>query len=443
MNIIEIKSPYGLIKGLDYGDYSLFKGIRYAKAERFEYPEPITSYYDIYDATNWGDCSYQQRAFEEDAKCNPFYHHEFREGMSFSYSEDCLFLNIWAPKKKEKCPVIVYIHGGSFTGGSGNEGHISGERFAKHDTVFVSINYRLGPFGFISHPDLRDKNGRCGNMGLYDQTAALQWVKANIESFGGDSENICIMGQSAGAMSCDIHLSSKLSKGLFNKAILMSGAGLQRFMVKPLKVEDTRKFWDIVVQNAGVSKADELRDVDAKTLYYAWLDAQKQIKMAMKYTFPVIDGEIIGDGTFNADSIPDMPYILGMTITDMIPAILVYITKKWAEICQKNNNNCYVYNFNRLLPGDDKGAWHSADLLYAFSTLDNNWRPFEDIDRKISSQMSDSFIAFARNGNPNCDSMPCWDDNYKRPMKFCESTQAGKWEMKELVHNTLFNMMSI
>ncbi len=439
MKTIEVKAPYGRINGIDNEDYAEFRGIRYAEAERFAYPSPVTSYDGIYDATEWGACSYQRRAFENDAECNAFYHREFREGLEFTYSEDSLFLNIWAPKEGKKCPVIVYIHGGSFTGGSGNEAHLNGSYFAKNGVVFVTFNYRLGPFGFISHPDLKDEKGRCGNYGLYDQTVALQWVKVNIEAFGGDSDNITLMGQSAGAMSVDIQLSNKLAKGLFNKAIMMSGAGLQRFIMKPVKPDDSKTFWDLVIKNAGVGSAKELKELDPKTLYYAWFDAQKQMKGTMKYTLPVADGEIITDDSYNSKTIPDMPYILGVTTEDMIPAALEFATRKWANICQKHNKKCYVYIFSRALPGDEMGAWHACDILYALMTLDISWRPFEDADRRLAKEMASSFMAFAKNGNPNCDTIPCWDDNYKRPMQFCENTQPGKWDTKRFIKNTINN----
>ena len=117
-----------------------------------------------------------------------------------------------------------------------------------------------------------------------------------------------------------IQLSNKLAKGLFNKAIMMSGAGLQRFIMKPVKPDDSKTFWDLVIKNAGVGSAKELKELDPKTLYYAWFDAQKQMKGTMKYTLPVADGEIITDDSYSSKTIPDMPYILGVTTEDMIPA---------------------------------------------------------------------------------------------------------------------------
>ena len=118
----------------------------------------------MYDATAFGACCYQHRAFEEDAKVNAFYHNEFRKGLAFTYSEDCFFLNIWAPKDAENCPVLIFIHGGSFTGGSTVEAHINGERLAQKGILTVATNYRLGPYGFCAHKDLKDENGAIGTL---------------------------------------------------------------------------------------------------------------------------------------------------------------------------------------------------------------------------------------------------------------------------------------
>lgn len=435
MKTKSLTTPCGDIIGIDNEDWIEYRGIRYASAKRWELPKEITHWDGTYDATEWGECSYQRRGFEDDEKCNAFYHKEFRKGMSFTYSEDCLFLNIWAPAKAEKCPVVIYIHGGSFTGGSANEGHISGAEFAKNGIVFVAMNYRLGPFGFCSHPDLNN-----ANFGLHDQIAAIDWVKHNIESMGGDIENITLLGQSAGAMSVDILISSPRCEGYFKRAILMSGAGLQRAVAKPTTPQKTEAFWNTIISNAGVSNMDELKNVDEKTLFYAWSDACKSEKLSMIYTMPVVDGTVITKNSFNMKTIPnDLEYILGVTSTDMAPIALEMITKKWVKSAEKNGAKCYVYNFFRDLPGDNSGAWHSCDLLYAFGTLGNNWRPFEDIDYKIAKEISSSFYAFAKCGNPNCDEIPSWSTGVKIPMRFCENTKPTPWDTKVMLQNTFSN----
>lgn len=437
MNYTEIDIDCGRIRGIETEKCLEFRGIRYARAERFGYPEEIRSWDGTYDATEFRDCSYQHRAFEDDAVVNAFYHKEFRKGLSFTYSEDCLYLNIYAPKNTKNCPVVIYIHGGSFTGGSANEGHISGVRFAENGIIMVSINYRLGPFGFCSHPEVKGENGAVGNQGLFDQVAAFKWIKKNIASFGGNPDKITLMGQSAGAMSVDIHTSNPLIKNYISGAIMMNGAGLQRFLLKPLDPEKTVPFWDEIMKNARVNSIDELKQADAKTLYYAWMSACKNMKFSMPYTLPVYDGILLKNGSFNVKTIADIPYIIGVTSTDMMPIVLQRLSKKWGKYSVKNNRNkCYIYNFTRSLPGDEKGAWHSSDLLYAFSTLDFSWRPFEEIDYAISNQLSDSICSFACNGNPNCAVIPEWNADFRRPMHFCENTRSAGWNTLKNLHST-------
>lgn len=437
MEYIVYDTPCGAIRGINGETCVEFRGIRYAAARRFAYPEQVRHWDGIYDATEYGACACQHRAFDDDAKVNAFYHKEFRKGLTFTYSEDCLFLNIWAPKKAENCPVLIYIHGGSFTGGSANEGHISGVEFARNGVIMVACNYRLGPFGFCSHPDLTDEKGICGNFGLYDQTAAIRWVRANISAFGGNPDKMTLMGQSAGAISVSIHLSNPLVKNDISGAIMLSGAGLQRFLLKPLPPAKTVSFWNKVMRNAGVDTMSLLKTSAPETLYYAWLDARKECRFSIPYTFPVYDGVILQKGNFSVDTIADVPYMIGSTWTDMSPILLQYLNKKWGRYVEKHRkSSCYLYNFTRCLPGDDKGAWHSSDLLYAFSTLDFNWRPFEKTDYEIARQLSQAICAFVKNGDPNCDAIPEWPSGYKRPMHFCENTHCAKWDTFHNLRNT-------
>ena len=136
-----------------------------------------------------------------------------------------------------------------------------------------------------------------------------------------------------------------------------------------------------------------------------------------------------------------MPKIIGVTKNDMVPAVLQAIDKKWVS-CDKNSD-CYIYYFARSLPGDEKGAWHSSDLLYAFSTLDKNWRPFEAVDYEISNQLAKSFIAFAKNGNPNCNEIPVWKPGAAKVMTFCENTRPAHWNTPQILKNTFIGGASI
>lgn len=423
-----LKTKDAQVTGIEKENCLEFRGIRYARAKRFEYPT-VEPFDGEIDATKFGACCFQHRAFEDDAKVNPFYHKEFRKGLEFTYSEDCFFLNIWTPKKAENCPVVIFIHGGSFTGGSSDENYIKGDKFAKDGVVMVAMNYRLGPYGFCAHEKLKDENGVCGNYGLADQAAAVEWVIENIASFGGNPKRIILMGQSAGAMSVDIHLTNPALKGKISGAVLLSGAGLQRCVLKPQTIEKNSLFWDKVMQSANVSSPEQLKDLDAKELFYAWKKVYNESKTAMIATLPVYDGKIIQKETFDLHHIPDIPYIIGTTCTDMMPIALEMIAKKWSKAANsKNAKPCFIYNFNRELPGDNKGAWHSADLLYLFATLKTNWRPFEKIDYQISNELSGAMAAFAKNLNPNCELIPEWKADYKAPMSFCEKTKADKWK---------------
>lgn len=434
-----VSTPCGDIIGIDAELCNEFRGIKYATASRWEYPTAVTAWDGVLDATEWGACSYQRRGFEDDEVCNAFYHKEFRKGLSFDYSENCLFLNIWAPKQCDNAPVVIYIHGGSFTGGSANEAHINGTEFANNGIIFVAMNYRLGPFGFCSHPDIA-QDGACGNFGLYDQLAAIEWVRSNISAFGGDVDNITLIGQSAGAMSVDLLVTSDMCRGYFKGAILMSGAGMQRAMAKPLSPEKTRKFWDSIIANAGATSIEELKNVDEKTLFYAWSDACKNDKLSMLHTLPVVDGRLVTKSSSKMDAIPsDIAYILGITSADMIPIGLELLTKKWSKQAISNGAKCYVYNFFRDLPGDNSGAWHSCDLLYAFNSMKYNWRPYEEIDYTIAHQISSAFYAFARCQDPNCDAIPRWDAGNKTPLRFCENTMMMPWDTKTFWSNTFSN----
>ncbi len=430
----ELNTPCGEIRGIQGEGFLEFRGIRYANAKRWEYPEQVTHWDGVYDALHYGNCCYQRRAFENDAECNPFYHKEFRAGMEFTYGEDCLFLNICAPENADNCPVIIYIHGGSFTGGSADEGHVSGTQFAKNGVIFVAINYRLGPYGFCSHPALTDKNGVCGNYGLYDQYVALKWIRDNISAFGGDVNRMTLLGQSAGAMSVDIQLSNPLCENWFSGAVMMSGAAIQRRIARPVMPEKTEKFWNQVIENAGCENIEQLRNADAKTLFYAWSDACRQSKLSIIYTLPVCDGKLVTRENFNMENTPGIPCILGVTITDMMPCVLEFLIKSWVKHAKGNKN--YVYVFSRELPGDNCGAWHSCDLLYAFSTLGISWRPFDEIDRRISRELSQSLCAFAKTGDPNCRELPRWNPGVKAPMHFGEKSAPAALETKILIKNT-------
>ena len=171
----ERTTPCGVISGTtcQWPGIAAYKGIRYATAGRWEFPVPVTHWDGVYDATQYGACCYQPRAFYDEAAApgKAFYYNEFRKGETYTYSEDCLFLNIWAPADaapEDRLPVIFYIHGGGFTGGCGHEKHFDGPVWPTKGCVAVTINYRLGPMGFVCLPELADEAGFTGNYAFLD-----------------------------------------------------------------------------------------------------------------------------------------------------------------------------------------------------------------------------------------------------------------------------------
>ena len=196
MKYIYRSCPCGEIKGIGAKDYHLFKGVRYAMAKRWEAPEEVTAWTDVYDATLPGPWCYQWNAFiEEKSGPDQFYYDETVEKQTVLYSEDCLRLNIWTPTEGENLPVLVYIHGGSYETGGGSNPSFNGEAYCARGLVYITINYRLNAFASAYGDGIK------GNFGIQDQACALKWIRNNIASFGGDPEKVTIMGESAGAMS--------------------------------------------------------------------------------------------------------------------------------------------------------------------------------------------------------------------------------------------------
>lgn len=387
-----------------------YKGIRYATAGRWEYPVQVRKWEGIYDATQYGACSYQPRTFynEEENLKKIFYYNEFRKGETYQYSEDCLFLNVFTPehvKEGDRLPVLVYIHGGGFTGGCGHEKHFDGPVWPQKGVIGVTLNYRLGPMGFVSLPQLKEEADFTGNYGLYDQLTALQWVHDNIASFGGDPENVTIMGQSAGAMSVQQHCLSPLSKGLFHKAVMSSGGGVSRAL-SAAPAEKNYAFWLKTMEHAGCETLEQFRAISPEKLFEAWNQTKKEMRMAG--SFPCIDGRlVVGSGAemLAAGKQHDIPYMAGSTSEDMMPPILQGMARKW---CAAQREPSYTWYFDRQLPGDENGAWHSSDLWYWFGTLPSCWRPMKDKDYALSERMVSFLCRFASTGNPNEEGKTEW-----------------------------------
>ena len=428
-----------------------FKGIRYATAGRWEYPTPVTHWEGTYQATAYGAACYQPRAFydEEQVPEKAFYYNEFRRGEQYEYSEDCLFLNVWAPAEatpESKLPVLFYIHGGGFTGGCGNEKHFDGPVWPTKGVVAVTINYRLGPLGFACLPELSAEAGHTGNYGLYDQLCALQWVHDNIAAFGGDPGRITIMGQSAGAMSVQQLCLSPLAKGLVAGAVMSSGGGVSANFASVSPAPAHYDFWHAVMHRAQCPNLAAFRALEPAALFAAWQDEKAADGNKMR-TAPVIDGQLIPrDGVLAAQRGDQchVPYLMGSTSQDIVPPIVHKLAKDWCRL-QANQGGpaAYAWFFDRQLPGDDNGAWHSSDLWYWFGTLDHCWRPMTAKDRLLSEQMVEYLTNFARTGNPNGGGLPAWAPIEKGQSKVLRlgegETRMGGVNIAKLTHTMLTN----
>ena len=402
------RTPCGYIQGVaaKTPGVTAYKGIRYAEAGRWEYPKQVTHWNGIYDASKFGPCAMQDNAFTPEDKNgrDPFYYIEFREGLDYTYSEDCQYLNIWAPDNAENAPVIVYIHGGAFLGGSGWEKTFDEPAWTSQGVIGVTLNYRLSAFGFACLPELAEEAGHTGNYGLYDQLCAIQWVHDNIEAFGGDPNNITIMGQSAGARSVQMLCSTHATDDIVKHAVMSSGGGdVSSLFAGDFSVENRYEFWENWKKGSGAATLEELRALSAEEVLGA---LGKQFAVygysgVMANMGPVWDGaSFVNDGYTL-----QIPYLCGGNTEDQTPQ-LPADAFNW---CAKQPVDSYSYCFARQLPGDDKGAWHSADLWYWFGTLENCWRPFTDGDYALSNTMVEYLTNFAKTGDPNGEGLPVWE----------------------------------
>ena len=253
----------------------VFKGVPYAAAARWQAPQPVAAWQGVKDATAFGPACVQGKVFGD---------------ISFdAKSEDCLSLNIWTPARAgERLPVMVWIHGGGFAAGGGSEPRHDGQAFARKGIVLVTINYRLGVFGFLAHPELTKESGRgaSGNYGLLDQVAALRWVHDNIAAFGGDPGNVTIFGESAGSFSVSALVASPLAKGLVQKAIGESGAF---FGAGPLPMRTLAAAEEDGVKFASAVGADSLAALRAKPADEILAAASKQGAGSFRFS-PILDG---------------------------------------------------------------------------------------------------------------------------------------------------------
>ena len=406
-----VQTCYGPVEGVPCDGYTVYRGIRYAKAPvgelRFRPPCKPEPFESVFHADHFGPMCPQDRH-----DTDSFYDKEFYGAKDFQpgVSEDCLHLNIWTPPFCEgvKYPVAVWIHGGAFFNGYNSEVEFDGAEFARRGVILVTINYRVGLWGFLCHPWLaqEDPDGRCGNYGLLDQIFALQYVRENIGAFGGDPDRVTIFGQSAGAFSVQALMVSPLTKGLFRQAVLHSG-GIDEGFARESTVQAAMKKGEEFMRRFGISSLEQLRKTPWQLLQTAANDCFHH-RSGMRLYSPVADGFVLPEteeGILDSEKAHSIPCILGATANDIprggdpdgLMKTCVGFAERTGRIGSAPN---YLYSFRRHLPGDGAGAFHSADLWYLFGTLERSWRPFEERDRELSRRICDCWCSFFRTGDP-------------------------------------------
>ncbi len=410
-----VKTEQGLLQGILSQDErtAVFRGVPYAQPPvgelRFRRPQKKEPWEGVLPCEE-----FKARCYQADLASMDFYGKEFYDEMVPPCSEDCLYLNIWAPadaKKGDRLPVLFWIHGGAFLHGCGTEKEFDGEGFAKKGVILVTINYRVNVFGFFAHPELDRENeeGISGNYGIFDQLFALSWVRENISAFGGDPEKITIAGQSAGCMSVQTIISSPLSKGLLRGAILQSGGGYPSLRPTAGK-ENAVSISEELMKALSVSTVEELRKIPAGKLCEA---AYAVLGSGASGWGPHVDGFLLPDITdrqAETGAIRNIKYMIGSTGNDIGDGAFLQNSERGfcENLLKLGFSPAYFYYFDRKLPGDDAGAFHSCELWYEFETYPRCWRPWEDCDRELSRILSSYWANFVKTGDPNGPGLPLW-----------------------------------
>ena len=445
----------GQVQGVctDISGVYVFRGIPYAappiRGLRWKAPQPVVPWDGVRICDKFGRPGFQHTQF------NGGYYSEWGYGDESTYSEDCLYLNVWTSKPGQsdaRLPVILWIHGGGCREGFGSEPEFDGQEIAAKDVVLVSINYRLGVFGFLAHPELTEESGSnsSGNYGLLDQIRSLEWVRDNIAAFGGDPDNVTLAGQSAGGGCVRMLCESPLARGLFHKAVIMSAGGLATV---PDSVTNLSEFHQAELKSkaimdwAGYTSLDKMREASTEAIFSVaeiynsatgGFPGIRGMSLLNGYQHPVIEGYVSTKSFDQAaldGTLANVPYMIGYTMNDyreMSDEVIDFCLNR-----QAMGGKAWAYEFARSLPDDNshpearkahqestdedspltrlEGAFHSSDLWYFFKSMRHSWRPWTEGDWALSGKMLTAWTNFARYGNPNGAGdgawSPCTADN--------------------------------
>jgi len=433
-DVVHIDS--GALKGVTADSVISFKGVPYAKPPvgplRWRPPEPATRWTGVRVADRYGAICMQKIAVDNGVGPGPA-------------SEDCLTLNVFAPagKARSGLPVMFWIHGGGFVNGSGTAALYDGSALARQGVIVVTLNYRLGRFGFFAHPALTaEQHGApLANYGLMDQIAGLKWVKRNIAAFGGDPANVTIFGESAGGMAVNRLMMMNQARGLFAKAIVESGVGRERGQTLAEAEADGTAF----AAKLGSDSAS-LRAIPADKIVAAGPDV-------LKGELPILDGFLLNENpaqAFAAGRVARVPYMVGSNSLEF-PALwvgpmraqLVKLTpdqeaqaikaygdadrfnahivsdivfgepaRSLAADMAQHGGPVFLYRFSVVSAKTPEplkgGASHASDRQYVFRTLNASTWPTDARDDALAQTISAYWVAFAKTGDPNGEGRPRW-----------------------------------
>jgi para-nitrobenzyl esterase len=477
----------GLISGSVVDGVRSYKGIPYAAPPvgelRWKAPQPVEAWEGVRERIDFGpDCPQA-----------PYPQSSLYYSAPRKQSEDCLCLNVWtAAKAGEKRPVMVWIHGGALTRGSGATRAYDGTALAKKGVVLVTINYRLGPLGYLAHPELtaESPNRSSGNYGALDQIAALKWVQKNIAAFGGDPGRVTIFGESAGSWSVNVLVASPLARGLFHRAIGQSG-GTFGPMTYLKEDRDGRRSAEKAGQAfAKAGAADSIKALRA-------LPAEKIVEVFSNNTEgrnfrtqPNVDGWALPDeirNIFAQGKQNDAPVIVGsnademttLTAPAMIPKTMENYRKRietqygsmikefdavypapseadiaaaflgslrdttftapmrtWARMTAMGRSKAYLYFFSHVPPNPNSkylGAYHAGEIVYVFNNLNRQNQLLQEADFKLAEMMSNYWVNFATTGDPNGKGLPKWasyNDKTEAYLDFGDTVQLRNHLLK-------------
>lgn len=362
VDVAVVETPKGTMVGEKVGDVNVFRGVPFAKPPvgelRWMPPQPVDAWDGIQSAIEF-QAPCQQPQLQDPSEPNG-------GGVVGVKSEDCLYLQVYAPAEAEKAPVVLWMHGGAGFLGAGHLGSYVGIENAKKGIITVPMNYRLGAMGYFAHPSITAEGHATGAYAEMDAVAALEWIKENIESFGGDPTNVTIAGQSAGGYMVMNLLSTPSAEGLFQKAVVQSGAGLTDGTTLEAAEERAME----AMANLGLpadASAEQLRGLTAQTLVY-----DPTFRSGIR---GAVDGKFYTTTTkaaMEAGTEFDVPLLVGSNMGErgFSRARLV------AKMAGDEGAGAFLYNFQHQAKSRD-AAWkngpiHSAELMYTFDTLDTS-----------------------------------------------------------------------